>query len=97
MQPTAARAFRSTEELEIINFWSPIQCPALLNFRDRTPKRTVRGAIELKRNWYVCILDIIKTTVTFSPPYTSIEIKKNESSPTPKLVAMVAMELRLRV
>jgi hypothetical protein len=38
--------FRSMEELEIIKFWSPIQ-PMLLNFRDRTPKRTDRGAIEL--------------------------------------------------
>jgi hypothetical protein len=40
-------SFESTEENEIINFWSPNDRLALLNFVDRTPERTDCGAIEL--------------------------------------------------
>jgi hypothetical protein len=39
--PSEARRY------EIIYFWSPIQWPTLLNFRDSMPKRTDRRTMEL--------------------------------------------------
>jgi hypothetical protein len=39
-RPTANHTLRSTEELKIIIFWSPIHWPTSLNFRDRISSGT---------------------------------------------------------